>query len=132
MDENKQEYVDTQERIDTFEEEAWQKLSFRSANALKMLEIDTPNKLKAFVESGLDIGKRRYINFGKKSKEEVRAFYESFEKNHPAEAYHVMSERETLEYNIRKNATFLHQEDIDFVFSHFNRTNHYPMFYMLF
>ena len=56
MDENKQEYVDTQERIDTFEEEAWQKLSFRSANALKMLEIDTPTKLKAFVESGLDIG----------------------------------------------------------------------------
>ncbi len=131
MDENKQEYVDTQERIDTFEEEAWQKLSFRSANALKMLEIDTPTKLKAFVESGLDIGKRRYINFGKKSKEEVRAFYESFEKNHPAEAYHVMSERETLEYNIRKNATFLHAEDIDFVLNYFDRTNHYPMFYML-
>ena len=96
------------------------------------MELDTPAKLKVFVDSDFYLGKRRrLINFGKKTQEELRAFCEYFEQNHPASAYHVLSERETLEYNIRKNATFLYQEDIDFVFSHFDRTNHYPMFYML-
>ena len=132
MEENKQEYVDTQERIDTFQDESWKKLSVRANNILKAMELDTPAKLKVFVDSDFYLGKRRrLINFGKKTQEELRAFCEYFEQNHPASAYHVLSERETLEYNIRKNATFLYQEDIDFVFSHFDRTNHYPMFYML-
>jgi len=132
MEENKQEYVDTQERIDTFQDESWKKLSVRANNILKAMELDTPAKLKAFVDSDFYLGKRRrLINFGKKTQEELRAFCEYFEQNHPASAYHVLSERETLEYNIRKNATFLYQEDIDFVLSYFDRTNHYPMFYML-
>ncbi len=131
MNENKQEYVDTQERIDTFKEESWKKLSFRANNILRAFEYDTPAKLKAFIENDFKVGKLRLNNFGKKTKEELRSFYEDFEKNHPAESYHVMSERESLEYNIRRNATFLQKEDIDFVLSHFDRTNHYPMFYML-
>ena len=132
MEENKQEYVDTQERIDTFQDESWKKLSVRANNILKAMELDTPAKLKVFVDSDFYLGKRRrLINFGKKTQEELRAFCEYFEQNHPASAYHVLSERETLEYNIRRNASFLHAEDIDFVLSYFDRTNHYPMFYML-
>lgn len=132
MEENKQEYVDTQERIDTFQDESWKKLSIRANNILKAMELDTPAKLKVFVDSDFYLGKRRrLINFGKKTQEELRAFCEYFEQNHPASAYHVLSERETLEYNIRRNASFLHAEDIDFVLSYFDCTNHYPMFYML-
>lgn len=131
MEENKQEYVDTQERIDTFQDESWEYLSVRANNILKALECDTPAKLKALVERDFNVGKRRLLNFGKKTKDELRAFCEDFEQTHPADAYHVLSERETIEYNIRRNASFLHAEDIDFVLNYFDRTNHYPMFYML-
>lgn len=131
MEENKQEYVDTQERIDTFQDEVWADLSVRANNILAAMDCDTPAKLKAFVESDFNVGKRRLLNFGKKTKEELRAFCEAFEQNHPAEAYRELSERETIEYNVRRNAPFLYTEDLDFVLSYFDRTNHYPMFYML-
>ena len=49
MEENKQEYVDTQERIDTFQEEAWQKLSVRANNLMKVYECETPNDLKKII-----------------------------------------------------------------------------------
>ena len=98
MEENKQEYVDTQERIDTFQDESWKKLSVRANNILKAMELDTPAKLKVFVDSDFYLGKRRrLINFGKKTQEELRAFCEYFEQNHPASAYHVLSEQETLD-----------------------------------
>jgi hypothetical protein len=131
MEENKQEYVDTQERIDTFQDEAWEKLSVRANNLLKVFECDTPSDLKKIIESNFSTKRLRPGMYGPKTKAELVAFFEEFERNHPVEAYHVLSERETVEYNLRRNATFLHQEDIDFVLSYFDRTNHYPMFYML-
>ena len=122
---------DTQARRDAFMDESWEKLSIRANNILKVVDCDTPAKFKAFVESDFNVGKRRLINFGKKTKEELRAFYEYFEKNHPAEAYHELSERETIEYNIRRNATYFTSEEIDFILNYLDRTSHYPMFYML-
>ena len=131
MEENKQEYVDTQERIDTFQEEAWQKLSVRANNLMKVYECETPTDLKKIIESDFSTKRLRPGIYGPKTKAELVAFYKDFEQNHPAEAYHVLSERETIEYNIRRKASFLHQEDIDFVLSYFDCTSHYPMFYML-
>lgn len=125
------ENADTQARIDAFQDESWEKLSIRANNILKVVECDTPAKFKAFVESDFNVGKRRLLNFGKKTKEELCAFYEYFEKNHPAEAYHELSERETIEYNIRRNATYFTSEEIDFILSYFDCTGHYPMFFML-
>ena len=125
------ENIDPQARIDAFQDESWEKLSIRANNILKVVDCDTPAKFKAFVESDFNVGKRRLLNFGKKTKEELRAFYEYFEKNHPAEAYHELSERETIEYNIRRNATYFTPEEIDFILSYLDCTNHYPMFYML-
>ena len=131
MEENKQEYVDTQERIDTFQDESWKKLSIRANNLLKVFKCKTPTDLKNIVESNFSTKRLRPGLYGPKTKAELVAFCEYFEQNHPASAYHVLSERETLEYNIRRNASFLHAEDIDFVLNYFDRTNHYPMFYML-
>ena len=130
MENKQQEYVDTPERIDALRDMMETSLSFRASTYLRVFEYDTPAKLKAFIESDFP-GTKRARMFGEKTKAEVRAFYEEFERLHPAENYPALSERETIEYNIRRNATYFNEENIRFILDYYDRTNHFPMFYMV-
>lgn len=129
-DKQKQEYVDTPERIDALRDMMEDSLSYRARTYLRVFEYDTPAKLKAFIENDFP-GTKRNRMFGPKTKAEVRAFYEEFERLHPAENYPELSEREALEYKIRRKATYFTVDDIDFVLDYYDRTNHYPMFFMM-
>lgn len=126
----KQEYVDTPERIDALRDMMATSLSTRVYTYLRVFEYNTPAKLKAFIESDFP-GTKRARMFGEKAKAEVRAFYEEFERLHPAENYPALSERETIEYNIRRNATYLNEENIRFILEYYDSSNHFPMFYMV-
>ena len=97
MEENKQGYVDTPERIDAFQDAIWDSgLSMRAKIAIHGM-CETPAQLKEVIDN--DFTGRRFYGIGVKTKAEIRSFFDKFEKEHPAEAYKELSPREKMSYN---------------------------------
>lgn len=127
MDNKQQEYVDTPERIDAFQDAIWESgLSMRAKIALHGIG-ESPAQLKEVIDNGF--AGRRFYGIGVKTKAEILAFYDSFEKAHPAEAYKELSPREKMSYNLHRNMEELTDEDINFILNFHEEKGHYPMFY---
>ena len=74
MEENKQGYVDTPERIDAFHDAIWDSgLSMRAKVALHGM-CESPAQLKEVIDN--DFTGRRFYGIGVKTKAEIRAFFD--------------------------------------------------------
>lgn len=129
METKKQEHVDTPERIDAFLDALRESNLPLRAFATVKYNCDTPAKLKAAIDS--DFAGRDFYGIGPKTKAKICAFYETFEKEHPASAYKELSPEEAFIYKLHRELDFLTDEDLRFIFAHHERTGHYPMFFIL-
>ena len=128
MEENKQGYVDTPERIDAFQDAIWDSgLSMRAKIALHGI-CESPAQLKEVIDN--DFTGRRFYGIGVKTKAEIRAFFDKFEKEHPSEAYKELSPREKMSYNLHRNIDELTDEEVNFILNYHDEKGHYPMFYI--
>ena len=113
MEENKQGYVDTLERIDAFHDAIWDSgLSMRAKIAIHGI-CESPAQLKEVIDN--DFTGRRFYGIGVKTKAEIRSFFDKFEKEHPAEAYKELSPREKMSYNLHRNIDELTDDEINFI-----------------
>ena len=116
MEENKQGYVDTPERIDAFHDAIWDSgLSMRAKVALHGM-CESPAQLKEVIDN--DFTGRRFYGIGVKTKAEIRAFFDKFEKEHPSEAYKELSPREKMSYNLHRNIDELTDEEVNFILNY--------------
>lgn len=128
MEENKQGFVDTPERIDAFQDAIWDSgLSMRAKIAIHGM-CETPAQLKEVIDNGFT--GRRFYGIGVKTKAEIRSFFDKFEKEHPAEAYKELSPREKMSYNLHRNIDELTDDEINFILDYHDEKGHYPMFYI--
>jgi len=124
-----QEYVDTQERIDAFWDEADAHLSIRALNLLIAARCKTPTDEKKLIESNFE--EHRFRNAGKKTETDIKIFFEEFEQEHPAGIYHQLSPKGQLAYTIIRNSPFLTEDEQQFVRDFVEAHGYTPTFYLI-